>query len=1194
MIAIQPKSRQILGVNQQAYQALKASMSLNLRRQLLIAVCDSATLQEQLATQLEDDLTRERVGIDRFDSSGNGMSSVALDRLVFDPEDAHLPRQVAQWVRQTMLSEGRLPQLQMLGIEQMTRQSASVQNHFLRSLEKVEALLARLNTSLLIWVPWPWLRTIQSSAPTFWRWRSGVFEFVSDPTPTASVWDESLDPDMFEEDLESSARALPFAAMNGSSKNGSSANAFVELTQDDFVGDYAEPNHLLVGLYGESGEGDSPAVMPLADGLDAVEAPVVEEPVEPATAVDAGAESRVNTQLEPIQSEFTEPDAIETEPDAIQTEPEEISDQDFTQGLIESFVQSSSALSDVESLPQITDEPVVDLVIDPLIKALDAVQQAEEAISEPSEITEPSETTADATEIPISETQDTIEESYTEIESQSVLVEALADEAAVAEEPETHSDPETPVEVDIPIVSPATIDSSHAEVTVGEDENVTADIDVTDSDTEKVEQGNEPASSEKGQVEQLDEWNLLAAMTLAFQSNMAEAQRLTAAATKWISNSSKQTGNTDTESVQSLDLEPSDLELSDVEPSDVESLVQPLEPLDESSTAPLSAVAESLDSSFEAESTPLLDHSSADPLLVLASETASETALETDALNLDKGSDPDAISDAETAMAPGLSTEPDLLVETVILESEDSQPEPIDLELPSSHDSLSTTEDETSIQSDEDALPKSLESDAVEEAPPSIIRVQVAGAMGAAVKTSSGRHPEVLEALDEVSDDLDFSLDLEEDLVISEAESVGLEVPTALPDAALVVPAIPEALPKSQPSQKRSNTDCQAAAAEYFAIGYRYRARIESGERDLALIESAIAAYEGGLSCLSDFHADWASGLNDLGTLYWLKAQQLSDPDQEWDAMTHSISLYQQALTKIDAQQHPEMVCQLYSNMGAVYSILATYQDPTEHLQKAVNVYCQALRKCPLSVDPIEYATLNNSLGSVYWKLSHYEEVPQNLRHAIAAYTQSLRGYDSTNMPLDYASVQNNLGITYWSLSKHESPVISLKNAIAAYYESLKYRTAEVDPAACAVTYNNLALAYWDLSKDKDITDDMRLRYRKNAVTAFEAALNTAEGANSLSEVDSAAIYHCLGDVHTQMAEAFTSLQDIAQSLQKSLHSYVRAIKDLPEDAPAFENRLSAIVSNVRAHYEYLGLASQQSALSRIPPNLLSQVMVAL
>ncbi|MGB7085917.1 MAG: hypothetical protein WBD47_10210, partial [Phormidesmis sp.] len=60
MIAIQPKTRQLLGINQQAYQALKASMSLNLRRQLLIAVCDNMAMQNRLATQLQQDLAESQ------------------------------------------------------------------------------------------------------------------------------------------------------------------------------------------------------------------------------------------------------------------------------------------------------------------------------------------------------------------------------------------------------------------------------------------------------------------------------------------------------------------------------------------------------------------------------------------------------------------------------------------------------------------------------------------------------------------------------------------------------------------------------------------------------------------------------------------------------------------------------------------------------------------------------------------------------------------------------------------------------------------------------------------------------------------------------------------------------------------------------------------------------------------------------
>ncbi|MEL7495783.1 MAG: hypothetical protein AAGJ95_17725, partial [Cyanobacteria bacterium J06554_11] len=364
MIAIQPKSRQILGVNQQAYQALKASLSLSLRRQLLIAVCDSVTLQEQLATQLETDLARSKWTAISFDSGSQGHDAIALERLQFDPEDGHLPRQVAHWVRQSTLAGGlaggptggQMPQLQMLGVERMTHQPALSQSQFLRSLEKIEALLPRLNTSLLIWLSWPWLRTIQSSSPTFWKWRSGVFEFVSDPTPTSTVWDEGLDADIFDD-------PAVLDDVDPSMESSWEQSPQPQVAQEDFVADYIDsPLPAVVGLYGEASEGDRPivpvrqllsesATVSNADALpvstasepelasEPVEAipveiesikfepievaPADEKPLKPAPtepeaiepeATESEAIELALTELEPIESELIEPELIEPEP----------------------------------------------------------------------------------------------------------------------------------------------------------------------------------------------------------------------------------------------------------------------------------------------------------------------------------------------------------------------------------------------------------------------------------------------------------------------------------------------------------------------------------------------------------------------------------------------------------------------------------------------------------------------------------------------------------------------------------------------------------------------------------------------------------------------------------------------------------------------------------------------------------------
>ncbi|MGB3788965.1 MAG: tetratricopeptide repeat protein [Phormidesmis sp.] len=805
MIAVQPKSRQILGINQQAYQSLRSALSLHLRRQLFIAVCDSVVLQERLATQLEDDIifnsrgSFDHFGLDDFDldaemkATGTGANAV-LDRLVFEPEDAHLPRQVVRWMLQSGHNRGPMSQLQVLGLGQMTRQPAIVQNHFLRSLEKIDALLPRLNTSLLVWVSWPWLRTIQQSAPNFWQWRNGLYEFVGDPTPTPVNLSYLLSDSDAVTESQTVADNLA-ATLNG------------------------EVARLSVRLHGE------------ADDWESLEAD---------TVVDLEAESTVA----PITI-----NARETAPEAV------IPDSD------------SVDATDAKNAQLQVNTAVVDSVLEDF------------GIEKP-------------------------------VPEEPVPEEPVPEEFVLEE-----SSPEEPV-----------LKKSFSE---------------------------EPF------------------------------------------------------------LEDSFLEESFLEESFLEEAL--------------------LEDSFLSES---------------------------------------------------------LLEEPVL----------------------------------EDSV---LEKPAFEES--------------------------VLE------------------------ESV-LEAPISK------VANLP-------PPNESELASWEKAANDYFAVGYQHRSLIEAGDRTPDAIEPAIAAYEAGLRCIEGPYPNLGSCLNDLGTLYWLRAQQLGEPQQIADCMIHSIKLYSQALEQLDPQQNSAMVCQLYSNMGAVYSLLAAYLEPAPCFQQAVIVYSQAVTISAKTAPPQEQSMLCNSLGSVYWKLSHYEQTEQNLRLAIEAYQQALSGYDPVPQPLDYAAVQNNLGITYWSLAKHESSIEAYEKAIAAYKEALIYRTAETDPAACAITYNNLALAYWDLSKDSAVEQSQKASCQQNAVTAFESALETAEGVDALSDMDSAAVYHCLGDVYMQMIDITASTEEIAQMLQKSLQSYIHSVDGLTDESPLFQPRLSAIVANLQFQYEYIGLSSQRTGLNQIPPWLIPYVM---
>jgi tetratricopeptide (TPR) repeat protein len=182
-------SRKILGQNQLTYQRLKVSLSLSLRRQVFIAVCDDLTLRDRLAAQLQSELSK---------SKGESRLYPRLVSLHLDLNDPNPIAQVAQWLRQNPPPvSGRrvtpMPAFQIMGVEQLTRQSAATQRLFFTHLQSIEQTLPLLESSLLIWITQPWFRSLPQSAPEFWRCRTGIFEFMGDPTPLSpgGTWEIS-------------------------------------------------------------------------------------------------------------------------------------------------------------------------------------------------------------------------------------------------------------------------------------------------------------------------------------------------------------------------------------------------------------------------------------------------------------------------------------------------------------------------------------------------------------------------------------------------------------------------------------------------------------------------------------------------------------------------------------------------------------------------------------------------------------------------------------------------------------------------------------------------------------------------------------------------------------------------------------------------------------------------------------------
>ncbi|MEG5173339.1 tetratricopeptide repeat protein [Microcoleus sp. B3-D7] len=445
---------------------------------------------------------------------------------------------------------------------------------------------------------------------------------------------------------------------------------------------------------------------------------------------------------------------------------------------------------------------------------------------------------------------------------------------------------------------------------------------------------------------------------------------------------------------------------------------------------------------------------------------------------------------------------------------------------------------------------------------------------------------------------------------------------------------------------------CEALALAYHSLGNYYRDRILGGDVSEQNLTIAIRAIEQVIAYLdvdtnsqqnqplteecarliaqltqnltqyaqeSNSLPPISDLLNDLGTLYWMlsrdrtNALNASDPVS---SLERSIALYLEGLNRTDSETVPQTRVRLNKNLGIASADLARYRDKTENLQHAVAAYQQALLDLDPAVEPQQYAAAQNNLATAYWNLAQDGEPIVYLKSAIAAYTQALSCYSPEREPLNYAGVQNNLGTACWNLAQHEPSEPLLVRAISAYREALKYRTRELVPAAAAATYNNLGTAYWHLANQFQ-QKRSRTESLQQAITAYEAALDIAgELDRTQLTFDALAARNNLGLAHYQLAiEPDFAANKAAQTshLEAALHHQLQVCAEwgqhlndkgltygdklnlqAPANSQAADSRqtaLSYIVKTIRAFYSECGLPGQNLALSKVPGDLLPEIL---
>lgn len=190
--------------NRKVYHRLKVALSLGLRRQVFLAVSDNLHLRNQVAARLHSTLAYPVGQVLYQPTDGHESSTPAYPRLVTlrlnlsDPNPidhinqwlANYPPPVIGATKDTAGTPLPTPIFQIVGVEQLTKEPVAIQRLFLQYLRLTDEYFSSLESSgclessLLLWVSRPWLSAIQQSVPQFWRWRTGVFVFAGEPTPT--------------------------------------------------------------------------------------------------------------------------------------------------------------------------------------------------------------------------------------------------------------------------------------------------------------------------------------------------------------------------------------------------------------------------------------------------------------------------------------------------------------------------------------------------------------------------------------------------------------------------------------------------------------------------------------------------------------------------------------------------------------------------------------------------------------------------------------------------------------------------------------------------------------------------------------------------------------------------------------------------------------------------------------------------
>ncbi|MGJ3254360.1 MAG: hypothetical protein ACFE0J_24995 [Elainellaceae cyanobacterium] len=1017
--------RKTLGQNQETYFRLKASLGLNLRRQIFVAVCDNLILRDRLVRQLQLDLSEASRS---SHPSSETRQSVRYPRLVSLNLDIHNPNpiiQISQWLaKYPPPQRGNLrlpmPAFQILGIEQLSRQPASTQWLFLTYLQSIERSLPALESSILFWLPRPWVRIIPQSAPEFWHCRTAIFDFLGEPTPLISREKRSLAASSappatvytsqpFSRHREHHRQDAPLpshpplesrlespssqASPNPPSPRAENASFRRSLQHDDasldesrqFELDHAHP---LPDVPSQ------PQEQPLDEALESYDRdiiPDVSEETAPPDATDILNQDLI-PQDEPDGGDTVSPHTDETASDALF---EELLLQ-VDQTLAERLPLPNSLPLDTPDLPSTEPEADADAPMMPVES-----QRPDDQPSVSSELTEPRDDYSDesALEPEYLQPEDELPPhgsllSADDIEADLTAL-AEADSADVTDTPNEHlSEAEfNPTELDLTEFDQALTDSNSRLDDVFEDaESANADA---------------SQAKETGDDTEIDIVNM--------------------------------------KSPDIPGIRHSDARVNDTHGDAVENEAFNREDVRD--------LAGELDVELDALT---VEHLKLDSLAGARDEVQPFSPDDTDVTHAlgDRASVHPSTSD-RAADTPDADAQQSLQEQPQELDIVDADPNFLDFTLTGSADKTAQ-QTHTVSQAIDAEIAEKLRQDAPSDPQTQSFLNQIenlhrqqapAMVLAHAYRSLGNLYRDRIEQGDASNQTLMGAMNAYEQVLrwLDEGSPMWAEVLNDMGNLCWLL--------------SRSAL---------------------SPEQGLPYLQQGIQFYQVALTKISpQTHPQTYPMIqNNVGAAYG----DLARYQEPAENLQRSIQAYQEALRYRKAEDDPMRYASTQNNLGTTYWNLAQHNHPKEHLKQAITAYAEALRYYRPEQEPLNYAMIQNNLGTAYWNLAQFEQPQDWLALALGAYRMALKYRTLDTVPSAFAATQNNLGTAYWHLASHtdDNPTTKrdyLERAIAAYDQALFAVNKIIESSVptplnfdVLATYNNLGLVHYELATDAQIT----------------------------------------------------------------------------------------------------------------------------